>query len=71
MSQSRNRYVNSNLNGAPSSQKPGSGYQQPYSQAPRYGSGLVSLGAPKQVGGVCGTSQGAQKCRGMALAPCT
>lgn len=54
MSQSRNRYVNSNVNGALSSQKAGSGYQQPYSQAPRYGSGLVSLGAPKQVGGVCG-----------------
>ena len=51
MSQSRNKYVNSNLNGVLSSQKAGSGYQ-PYTQAPRYGSGLVSLGSAK-VSGFC------------------
>ena len=45
----RNKYVNSNLNTALASQKPGSGYPQPYSQAPRYGSGLVSLGGTKVI----------------------
>ena len=45
----RNKYVNSNLNSALSSQKPGSGYSQPYSQTPRYGSGLVSLGGTKVI----------------------
>jgi hypothetical protein len=62
MSQSRNKYVNSNLNGVLSSQKAGTSYQQPYTQAPRYGSGLVSLGSAK-VSGFCGKqSLGAQAC---------
>ena len=45
----RNKYVNSNLNSALSSQKAGSGYSQPYSPTPRYGSGLVSLGGIKVI----------------------
>ena len=45
----RNKYVNSNLNSALSSQKAGSGYSQAYSQTPRYGSGLVSLGGTKVI----------------------